>query len=194
MNEKIITRITDLLARKSKSEYIPGSDDYEILRYGLAVLYYTITKTILFLIAAIALNVLLYVLVFMAVFGGLRGFAKGLHLKSNLGCTILGFANYIVGIFLALNLNIGELIIFSIFGVCFLLNAIYAPSLTENSPISENQRTTLKIRTLIALTCLYMIMLVISDSVLRNIILIATVIETLHIIPITYKVFRERRG
>ena len=193
MNEKIITRITNFLARNSTREYIPSSDDYEILRYGIAVLYYTITKTILLLIAAIALNMLLYVLVFMGVFGGLRIFAKGMHLKSNLGCTILGFANYIVGIYLALHLNIGNLITFSIFGACFLLNAIYAPSPTENSPIREKKITTLKIRTLIAMGCLCVIMLVIGDSVYRNIILIATVIETMHILPITYKIFRERR-
>jgi len=194
MNEKIITLLTDFLARNSEKEYRPGSDDYEILRYGLAVIYYTITKTILLLAVAVALNILPYTLAFMAVFGGLRMYARGLHLKSNFGCTVLGFANYMVGIYISIHFDIGLLLTVIIYLICVSLNAIYAPSPTENSPISESEKLPLKFKTIIIMGGLFIVMLVIGNNAYRNIILMATVIETLHILPITYKIFKEKRN
>jgi len=195
MNEKIITIITDYMARNSKVKYgCSGSDDYEILRYGIAVTYYFVIKTVLLIVVSIALNILPYTLTFMLIYGGLRIFARGLHHKSNALCTFMGFINYLVGIFVSINFNISLLITVIIFLACFLLNAIYAPSPTENSPISDREKLPLKIGTLITMGVLFVIMLVIGDNTYRNIILIATVFETLYILPVTYKIFRERRG
>ena len=193
MNEKIITQLTNFLARKSSRTYTPGTDDYEILRYGIAVLYYAATKTILLIVVSIALNILPYTLAFMAVFGGLRMFARGLHLKSNLWCTIMGFVNYIAGIYIALHFSIGLRITIISFLVCFCLNAIYSPSPTENSPISPKNRLPLKIKTLFLMSGLFIIMMVIGDNAYRNIILIATILETLYVLPVTYKMFKEKR-
>jgi len=58
-----------------------------------------------------------------------------------------------------------------------LLNAVYTPSPTENSPISDKEKLPLKIKTLVAMGGLFIVMLVIGDNTYRNIILIATVFE-----------------
>ena len=194
MSERIITGIADSIARKSTKGFKPGSDDYEILRYGIAAFYYFIIKTVVLIVVSIVLNILPYTLTFMAVFGGLRMFARGLHHKSNAWCTVMGFINYIVGISISLHFSIGMPITIIIYLACFCLNVVYAPSPTENSPISEKERQPLKIKTLFAMSGLFIVLLAIGDNSFRNIILIATVIETLYILPVTYKIFRERRG
>ena len=193
MSEKIITLITDNLARKSKKNYSPGTDDYTILLYGVTVLYYFTIKTILLLVLSVALNILPYTLAFMTVYGGLRHFARGLHLQSNAGCTIMGFVTYIAGIYISINLNIGLLAAGIIYTACICVNAIYAPSPTENSPIRKENRLPLKIKTLAVMGGLFLTMLVIGDNAYRNIILTATIIETLQILPIAYKIFKEKR-
>ena len=194
MNEKIIASITDFIAKKSTKEYIKGTDSYEILKYGVAVLYYFATKTVLLIVVSIVLGILSYTLVFMIVLGGLRRYARGLHFKSNLMCTITGFLNYIVGIFLALNLEIRFWQSSVIFTACVVLNILYAPSSTENSPIKEKEKLSLKIKTLIVMVALFGTMLFIGEGVYRNIILFSTIIETVYVLPIAYRIFHERRG
>ena len=194
MNERAITAITNFMANRSNDEYVPGSDQYEILRYGIAVWYYFITKTALLVVVAWVLGILLYTLAFMAVFGVLRRYARGLHFKSNFVCTAVGFANYIVGIFLAIRLELGFVPTIAIFLLCFALNAIFAPSPTENSPIDQKDRLPLKIKTIIIMLILLVLIFLAGEGIYRNIILIATVTETVYVLPLTYKIFRERRG
>jgi len=194
MNEKIITKITNYITQNIKMLHSrPGSDDYKLLRQGVAMFYYFTIKTIVFIAISIALNILPYTLVFMLVYGGLRIFAGGLHHKNNALYTIMSFINYAVGIFISIYFNINFLITVIIYLVCFLLNAIYAPSPTENSPISDKEKLPLKIKTLVAMGGLLIVMLVIGDNTYRNIILIATAFETLYILPVTYKIFGEQR-
>ena len=194
MNERAITAITDFMAKRSTDDFTPGSDKYEILKYGIAVWYYFITKTILLVVVAWALGILLYTLTFMAVFGILRRYARGLHFKSNFVCTAVGFANYIVGIFLAIRLGIGFIPTIGIYLLCFALNAIYAPSPTAISPIRRMDRPPLKIKTIVIMAVIFVLLLFLEDGVYRNIILIATITETVYVLPITYTIFRERRG
>lgn len=194
MNERAISAITDFIANRSEKEHRSGTDDYEILKYGVAVIYYFATKTILLIVVSLLLGILLHTLVFMAVYGGLRRFARGLHFKSNAVCTAVGFANYIIGIFLAIHLEIGLLLSIVIFMLCLMLNCIFAPSPTENTPIKKKDKLPLKIKTIVLMTALFVVMLFIGENAFRNIILIATVTETVYILPVTYKIFRERRG
>ena len=209
MNEQAISAITDFMASRSEKAYKKGTDDYEILRYGVAVLYYFVVKTLLLIVVSFFLGILSYALAFMAVFGGLRRFGKGLHFKSNAVCTAVGFANYIIGIFLAIYLKMGLLPTIIIYILCFVINCVYAPSPTENSPIKESDRLPLKIKTLVVMAVLFVIMLFVGEraganlgvnlgvnseaSIYRNIILIATTTHTVYVLPLTYKIFGERR-
>jgi len=193
MNEKIITQITDYLVRNIKMLHShPGSDDYKILRQGIAMFYYFAIKTVVLIAVSIALNILPYTLAFMLVYGGLRVFARGLHHKNNTINIIMSFTNYTIGIFISINFNINLLITVIIYLACFLLNAIYAPSPMENSPVSDKERLPLKLKTLVVMGGLFIVMLVIGDNTYRNIILIATVFETLYILPVTYKLFNKK--
>ena len=193
MNEKAITAIADFMAKRSKKEYKQGTDDYEILRYGVAVLYYFVTKTALLIIVSLLLGILQYTLVFMIVFGVLRRYARGLHFKSNAVCAAVGFASYIVGIFMAIHLEIGLALSIAIYMACFALNCIYAPSPTANTPIEATGKMPLKIKTIITMIALFVVMVLIGESTFRNIILIAAITETIYILPIVYKIFREGR-
>ena len=207
MNEKIICAITDFIANRSSKtldgnskhkdlirEYKKGADDYEILKYGVAVIYYNFTKTAVLVVAAAVLGILPHALAFMLVFGSLRRFARGLHLKNNVLCTIIGFANYIAGIYAALNVTMGLVPSIVIYLACMLLNLIYTPSPTENKPIKKQDRLPLKIKTMLVMAALFVLLLVIGGNAFRNIIVIATTIETMYILPFTYKIFKEKRS
>lgn len=75
-----------------------------------------------------------------------------------------------------------------------LLNIKFAPSPSENEPIDDLQRPKLKIYTTLIMSFWFIVILFIGVSAYRNIILTAIILETIFILPITYKLANEKRG
>ena len=80
-----------------------------------------------------------------------------------------------------------------IFGL--LMVSIYAPADTENVPIiSKKERKKKKILSYITLILTLLVATLIQDRVLSNILIIGTIIQTLSITRLAYKITRNKYG
>lgn len=159
------------------------------IKYGLEVMYYFVTKTIIILVMALIFNVFKEVLIFNLFYIPLRSLAHGFHAKNNLHCWIITLVSYIfIIIFIKyVTLDFKSLIIMDIIAIISFI--FWSPADTKNLPlIHKKNRTKLKILSLIFLT----LEVILSTMFLkyRNYISIAIILETININPITYKIFR----
>ncbi len=89
IKNEIVSYITDILA--TAKQFDKGTDQYEIMRYGVETLYINTWKTVLLLIVAYALGIAVEVIIFMVSYSFMRLYSFGIHLKTAWGCTTLGF-------------------------------------------------------------------------------------------------------
>ena len=171
----------------------------EIILYGLQLLMGEFPKMILlFGVSFIFGFGLEMVFAYFAILP-YRTVSGGFHLHTHLGC-ILGsaifyYGNVILSRFLVLG-NIEKYILVAlsfIFGV--LMVSVYAPADTENVPIiSKKERKNKKILSYIMLTITLIASLLIQNEVYSNILIIGTIIQTLSITRLAYKLTNNKYG
>lgn len=158
------------------------------INYGIAVFIAHSYKMILIFLLAILLNVFDYFLIAFVSFGALRTFASGVHAKREWTClpasTLLFFGIIYLGITIELDMYVSSII----FALCFIAVLRYSPADTEEKPIvSRKLRRKLKIMSCITVLILYVITLYNLSMPVSSIIVFSTLIETLLILPVTYK-------
>lgn len=123
----------------------------------------------------------------------------GFHLHTHLGCligsTVIYYGNVIISKFLVLDsIEKYVLVILSfVFGI--LMISMYAPADTENVPIiSKKERRQKKILSYITLTLTLGVSLIIQNQVYSNILIIGSIIQSLSITRIAYKLTNNKYG
>lgn len=128
-----------------------------------------------------------------------RTSSGGFHLHTHLGC-IIGSVVFYYGIiviskFLVLD-SIAKYILIGlsfVFGI--LMVSIYAPADTENVPIiSKKERKRKKILSYITLILTLVVAIIIKNQVYSNILIVGTIIQSLSITRIAYKLTNNKYG
>src|SRR5699024_6243765 len=122
-----------------------------------------------------------------------RAMSGGFHLKTHIGCIIgtvlFYYGNIIISSLLYLD-NIQKYILIGltyIFGI--LMVSMYAPADTENVPIiSKHERRKKKILSFFTLSLTLIVAAFIPDRMLSNILIIGTIIQSLSITRLAYKI------
>lgn len=128
-----------------------------------------------------------------------RTASGGFHLHTHLGC-ILGsiifyYGNVILSRFLVLGILEKYILVALslVFGI--LMVSMYAPADTENVPIiSKKERKTKKILSYITLVITLGASLIIQNQVYSNILIIGSIIQSLSISRIAYKITNNKYG
>lgn len=163
------------------------------IRYGLASLYLQLTKMIVIFLLSYLLGNFKTLLMLMGFYSILRLTAYGVHAKKSLHCWIASLLIFILIPKLCETLIINNNIKFIISIICTLLIGVYAPADTEKRPlINKNKRTIFKIISIIISIIYTVIIFTIKNNTLTNCILFALILETIVILPLTYKVFRVK--
>ena len=197
MIEKICNKLTDRIRNK-----MPEIDNEraEVINYGLQLVIGEIPKTFVLILIAYALGVLkltVFALLFMMPY---KTFAGGVHLKTHIGCIIATSIFYIGNAFLSKYIVlepiyikfilIGLIWIFSIFMIKF-----YAPADTEAVPILRKKDRDLKRNmSYITMTITLVIAVFIKDSIISNLLIFGTLIETISITRFVYKITNNKYG
>lgn len=160
------------------------------IRYGLASLYLTITKTIVIFGISYFMGYIKPLLILMALYSILRLFGFGVHAKKSWHCWIASLITFLLVPYLCTTLIIEYNIKICLSIICVILIGIFAPADTEKRPlINRKRRIIYKILTIL-LTTLYIILFTfIKDNLINNCIFFAIILETIVILPITYKLF-----
>ncbi|MFA9464828.1 MAG: accessory gene regulator B family protein [Velocimicrobium sp.] len=118
--------------------------DVEITAYGIELLLDTLTKLLALIIIAIFIGCLQEMLIVLIVFSSLRFFAGGFHMHTGLGCFlsmafIFGLSFLVDKLAFFYNIlipkNVLALVLLVLIGLVFL----YAPSATQNNPITDKR-------------------------------------------------------
>ena len=160
------------------------------IKYGLASLYSTITKTIVIFSISYMLGTLKSLLTLMVLYSILRLTGFGVHAKKSWHCWVSSLLIFLLLPYLCENLVIDYRAKVALGIMSVALLGFYAPADTEKRPlINPKRRLTYKIiSVLLGLGYIVMIFLI-KDNTLSNCILFALIQETLVVLPITYKLF-----
>ena len=161
------------------------------IRYGIESFYLTITKTVVIFTLSYICGTFKTLLLLMIFYTLLRLNGFGLHAKKSWQCWLGSIILFLIVPYLCLHLYIGKsfMIIISLFCLIFILK--YAPADTEKRPI-VNRKKRLIHKSLCILTTIAYILIIylLKDLYLCNIIFFSIFIETVMILPLSYKIFR----
>lgn len=148
--------MTDILCKltleKLLDNQIIKEEDMEVYEYGLTLLIGTIGKIIGFIIIGLLTGLLKEILVFIIFFSSLRLQAGGYHAKTVLSCflgtlVLIGFAILFIKI-----LPTSYQPLFNLFSIVIsiLLVCLYSPLESENRPLTEEEKTLYRKRSILA--------------------------------------------
>ena len=196
----MIEKICDIILKKMKKEMPDITEEQgEAILYGLKLLMGEAPKMILLFAISFVLGFGLEMIFAYFSIMPYRTASGGFHLHTHLGC-ILGsiifyYGNVILSRFLVLGvLEKYILVALSlVFGI--LMVSMYAPADTENVPIiSKKERKTKKILSYITLAITLGASLIIQNQVYSNILIIGSIIQSLSISRIAYKITNNKYG
>ncbi len=157
------------------------------IRYGIETIYLTITKLIILIIISLLIGTFKELLFFILFYSIIRSVGFGLHAKKAWHCWVLSLTLFTLIPFLIKVLIIKRIVINIIFLICSILFILYAPADTEKRPlIHKNKRTAFKIGTLI-ITLIYFILTFYINNEMCNSIIFAIIMQSIMILPISYK-------
>lgn len=127
------------------------SDEKEVIQYGIQLVVETVVKMFVLLLFATSVGKFWECIQFYMVFCPIRAMAGGIHCKTNMGCTATFLGIFLCGI-LFNDLLIPQWLVVIAFLLCLLVLLIWAPSSTENNPITNQKiRLSKKITSIILL-------------------------------------------
>lgn len=196
----MIERFCQFILRKMKEKMPEITEEQgEVILYGLQLIMGEAPKMILLFGISFLFGFGLEMLFAYFAIMPYRASSGGFHLHTHLGCilgsAIVYYGNVILSKFLVLD-NIEKYILVAlslIFGI--LMVSMYAPADTENVPIiSKKERKVKKILSYITLIITLGVSLIISNHIYSNILIIGTIIQTLSITRLAYKLTRNKYG
>ena len=187
MKKKILSKLEKTIIKSNKDI---NEVKLEEIMYGLESVYLTLEKIIFIIIISIILKIFKEVIIFMLIYNIIRFTAFGAHAKNSITCLIISIITFIGLPILAKLIIIPTYLKLVIGSICILGFIIYAPADTEKRPIiSKKRRLTYKICSII-LGMIYIILSIyIKDSFIDNTLIFSLILQTIMILPITYKLF-----
>ena len=197
MIEKLCNRLTKKIQNK-----MPEIDDEraEVINYGLQIVIGEIPKIIIILAIAYILGVLKLSILALLFVMPYKMFSGGVHLKTHIGCIIATSLFYVGNAFLSKNIVIEPLYIkYILIALVWIFSMfmikLYAPADTENVPILRTKDRDLK-RNLsyITMTLTLVVAIFIKNSIISNLLMFGTLLQTISITGFIYKITKCKYG
>ena len=196
----MIDKFCEYLTNKIRKK-MPDVDDEraEVIKYGLQILIGEVPKIFAMIAIAWVLGCLKYTLLCFLLLLPYRMYSGGFHLKTHIGCIIGTSALYIGNAFVSqfIHIELKYKIILCILLWIFAIAMIYkyAPADTEAVPIvSKRERKKRRNISYIIVTVMLICVCVIKFEHVSNMLLIGTLLQTLTITRLAYKLTNNRFG
>lgn len=186
MKEIFLNKSINLLMK----QYNYDEDTLDRVKYGLELIYVTLSKIIVILTISLIFNLFKETLLTLIFTNFIRMFAYGLHAKKSWHCYISSIISFVFLPYLFINISF-SIIQKVIICFCILLSMIlYAPADTYKRPlVNENHRKKLK-QNSILITSIYIILIFkIKFYFITNLMLLSLIIQSFLINPFIYKLF-----
>ena len=196
----MIEKFCNYILSKMKKKMPEITDEQgEAILYGLQLLIGEAPKMILLFGISFIFGFGLEMLFAYFAIMPYRTVSGGFHLHTHLGCiigsTVFYYGNVILSKLLVLDSIEKYVLVALSFVFGMLMISMYAPADTENVPIiSKKERRQKKILSYITLTLTLGASLIIQNQVYSNILIIGSIIQSLSITRIAYKLTNNKYG
>ena len=196
----MIEKICDIILKKMKKEMPDITEEKEeVIEYGLKLIIGEIPKMILLFGVSFLLGFGWYMVFAYIAIMPYRTVSGGFHLHTHIGCIIGSVVFYYGTIIISKFPVVDNLLRYILIGLSLvfgmLMISMYAPADTENVPIiSKKERKIKKILSYIILSITLIVAVFIKDSMLSNILIVGTIIQSLFISRIAYKITNNKYG
>ena len=163
----------------------------EEIKYGIEALYIAISKVVFILLMSLILGILKETILLLLLFNILRVTAFGLHASKSIYCWISSSIAFIGIPFICKNVTFSNLTYIILPIICLLCFILYAPADTIKRPLINQKKRKIYKFFSITLCIIYQIIIIILKNILfKNLLMFSLILETILILPITYKVFK----
>lgn len=197
MIDKFCEYLTNKIRKKMPEV---DNEQAEAIMYGIQLIIGEIPKLFLLFALGFVLRLWWQTLLAFCLLLPYRIVSGGFHLKTHLGCIISTNLIYCGNAFISTTFHFSSDIIKYIVIICIwifgmIMVNIYAPADTESLPIlTKKERKTKKILSYIILTANMILATVITNNTISNIIIFGTLIQTITITRIAYKITKNEYG
>lgn len=197
----MVKKICMFLVNRIKKEMPDiSSEREEAIEYGLELIVGELPKMILLVVIAFILKIGWLVIYAYFTMLPYKITAGGFHLKTHIGCTIGTLIIYYGNVLLSQRIIIEPIyikytVIIALWIISIIMISLYAPADTINLPIlRRKERRLKKILAYIFMTVTLVFALIIKNNTISNILIFNTLIETLCITRIAYKLTKNQYG
>ncbi len=160
------------------------------LKYGLEGFYNLATKLVVILILSFLFHTLTEFILLTIIYGTLRLYGFGIHMKTSIQCWFTTLPLYIGGCLLIKYCLFPNLFCYFIWVIGYLSFLFFAPADTPSRPlIHPDKRRRAKIFALMILTIYAILYFITNNLILNHVIIYAVLLESISINPLTYKLF-----
>lgn len=196
MIDKICLFLTNKIRKK-----MPEIDDErtQVINYGLQILIGEIPKIFIILLISWILGIFKLTLITFILIMPYRSVSGGFHLHTHIGCIIATTLTYcgtaFVSQYIVLNDIVKYILILLIWIFSMAMIKLYAPADTEEVPILETKvRRKKQLASYIIATISLIAAIFIRDNVISNILIIGTLLQTLSITKVMYRLTNNKYG
>lgn len=197
----MIDKFCEYLTNKIRKKMPEVNDEQaEIIMYGIQLIVGEIPKGILMFITGIVLGLWWQTALAFFLLLPYKGASGGFHLKTHLGCIICTNLVYCGNAFISTIFNfptqtLKYITIIAIWVFGMLMVTKYAPADTENVPIlTKKERKTKKILSYIFLSINLIVASIIPNTIISNILILGTLIQTITITRVAYILTKNKYG
>lgn len=161
------------------------------IKYGIESLYLTITKTIIIFIISFILNITKELMLLFVFYSLIRLTGFGVHAKKSWHCWVTSLITFVLIPLLIKYVTLNKEFIIISYTIFTLLLLEYAPTDTEKRPlINKKKRIIYKVLTILLVISYFIYSLIQKDNItIINTLYFSILLETLLVLPCTYKLF-----
>lgn len=161
------------------------------IKYGIESLYLTITKTIIIFIISFILNITKELMLLFVFYSLIRLTGFGVHAKKSWHCWVTSLITFVLIPLLIKYVTLNKEFIIISYTIFTLLLLEYAPADTEKRPlINKKRRIIYKVLTILLVISYFIYSLIQKDNItIINTLYFSILLETLLVLPCTYKLF-----
>lgn len=161
------------------------------IKYGIESLYLTITKTIIIFIISFILNITKELMLLFVFYSLIRLTGFGVHAKKSWHCWVTSLITFILIPLLIKYVTLNKEFLIISYTIFTLLLLEYAPADTEKRPlINKKRRIIYKVLTILLVISYLIYSLIQKDNItIINTLYFSILLETLLVLPCTYKLF-----
>ena len=156
------------------------------IKYGAEGLYLMLYKLLAIFLIAWIIGISISLLKFLTFYSIIRTFSFGFHAKSSFQCFILSIIFFIFPTYIAVNFNFSSTFSILICIFSFISTILFAPADTSIRPI-KSIRKRLFYKLFVLITVIIFSFFIFYSSMNSNYMLMALLVNSIMINPITYK-------